>query len=71
MPSADCVFPRGNRHLFWSHTRDNGARLQEDGLVAGTAKWVRDLKYERCRLHGDTEGVLQLLLDKVALTMSS
>ena len=25
------MFLRGNKHLFWSHTRDNGARLQEDG----------------------------------------
>ena len=30
-PSADCVFPGGNRHLFWSHTRDDGARFQEHG----------------------------------------
>ena len=35
-------------------------------VVAATAKWVRDLGYERCCLHGDKEGVLQLLLDKVA-----
>ena len=35
-------------------------------VVATTAKWVRDLKYERFCLHGDKEGVLQLLLDKVA-----
>ena len=35
-------------------------------VVAGTAKWVRDLGYERFFLHGDKEGVLQLLLDKVA-----
>ena len=34
--------------------------------VATTAKWVRDLVYERFCLHGDKEGVLQLLLDKVA-----
>ena len=35
-------------------------------VVAATAKWVRDLGYERFCLHGDQEGVLQLLLDKVA-----
>ena len=35
-------------------------------VVAATAKWVRDLGYERFCLHGDKEGVLQLLLDKVA-----
>ena len=35
-------------------------------VVATTAKCVRDLGYERCCLHGDKEGVLQLLLDKVA-----
>ena len=35
-------------------------------VVATTAKWVRDLGYERFCLHGDKEGVLQLLLDKVA-----
>ena len=27
------VLPRGSRHLFWSHPRDDGARLQEDGHV--------------------------------------
>ena len=32
---------------------------------AATAKWLRDLVYERFCLHGDKEGVLQLLLDKV------
>ena len=26
-PSADSVHPRGNRHLFWSHTRDDGNGL--------------------------------------------
>ena len=30
MPSADRVLPRVSR-LFWSHPRDDGARLQEDG----------------------------------------
>ena len=35
-------------------------------VVAATTKCVRDLEYERFCLHGDTEGVLQLLLDKVA-----
>ena len=36
-------------------------------VVATTAKWVRDLVYERFCLHGDKEeGVLQLLLDTVA-----
>ena len=35
-------------------------------VVATTAKWVRDLVYERFCLHGDKEGVLQLLLDNVA-----
>ena len=35
-------------------------------VVATTAKWVRDLGYERFCLHGDKEGVLQLQLDKVA-----
>ena len=35
-------------------------------VVAATAKWVRDLGYERFCLHGDKEGVLQLLLSKVA-----
>ena len=34
--------------------------------AAATAKWVRDLGYERFCLHGDKEGVLQLPLDKVA-----
>ena len=35
-------------------------------VVPATAKWVRDLEYERFCLHGDKEGVLHLLLDKVA-----
>ena len=35
-------------------------------VVVTTAKWVRDLGYERFCLHGDKEGVLQLQLDKVA-----
>ena len=35
-------------------------------VVATTAKWVRDLGYERFCPHGDKGGVLQLLLDKVA-----
>ena len=35
-------------------------------VVATTAKWVRDLEYERFCLHGDEEGVLHLLLDNVA-----
>ena len=34
--------------------------------VVAATKWVRDLGYERFCLHGDKEGVLQLLLDKVA-----
>ena len=39
-------------------------------VVAATAKWVRDLGYEGFFLHGDTEGVLQLLLGKVAKELS-
>ena len=35
-------------------------------VVAATAKWVRDLRYESFCLHGDEEGVLQLLLDKMS-----
>ena len=34
-------------------------------VVAATAKWVRDLVYERCGLDGD-KGVFLLLLDKGA-----
>ena len=34
-------------------------------VVAATAKWVRDLGYERFCPHGDKEGVLQLQLDTV------
>ena len=40
-------------------------------VVATTAKWVRDLGYERFCLHGDKEGVLQMLLRKVAKRVSS
>ena len=29
-PSVDSVLPCGNRYLFWSHPRDDGAGLQED-----------------------------------------
>ena len=35
-------------------------------VVAGTARWVRDLGYERFCQHEDKERVLHLLLDKVA-----
>ena len=35
-------------------------------VVAATAKCLRDLENERFCPHGDEEGVLQLLLDKVA-----
>ena len=38
-------------------------------VVAATAKWVRDLEYERFFVYLETKkGVLQLLLDKVAKT---
>ena len=40
-------------------------------VVATTAKWVRDLVYERFCLHGDKEGVLQLLLGQSGKRMSS
>ena len=30
-PSADSVLPCGSRHLFWSHPRNDGAGLREDG----------------------------------------
>ena len=30
-PSTGSVLPCGNRYLFWSHPRDDGARHQEDG----------------------------------------
>ena len=39
-------------------------KVDMPSVVAATAKWVRDLGYERFCLHGDTGGVLQLLLDK-------
>ena len=35
-------------------------------VVAGTVKSVGDLGYERFCPYGNTEGILQLLLDKVA-----
>ena len=41
-------------------------KVDMPSVVAATAKWVRDLGYERFCLHGDTGGVLQLLLDKEA-----
>ena len=40
-------------------------------VVAGTAKWVHDLRYERVCPHGNKEGVLQLLLDKSGKRLSS
>ena len=52
-----------------AHPRDDGARLQEDGhalCCCGDSQMVRDLGYECFCLHEDKEGVLQLLLDKVA-----
>ena len=53
------------RASFWSHPRDDG-RMDMHHVVAATAKWVRDLEHERFCLHGDNQGVLHLLLDKVA-----
>ena len=42
-------------------------KMDMQHVVAGTAKWVRDLRYERfLSARRQTEGVLQLLLDKVA-----
>ena len=41
-------------------------KMDMPNVVAATTKWVRDLGYERFCLHGDKEGVLQLLLEKVA-----
>ena len=32
-------------------------KMRMPHVVAGTAKWVRDLVYERFCLHGDQEGV--------------
>ena len=55
-------------HLFWSHLVDTGARLREDGH-ASRGCWnsqMGDLGYERFCQHEDIEGVLHLLLDKVA-----
>ena len=69
------MFLRGNGHLFWSRTRDDGAGFREGGsahVVDGTAKWVRDLVYGRFCLHVATEeGFLQLQLDNVGKGMSS
>ena len=64
-PSADSVLPCGSRHRTrrWCQTP---RRWDMPCVVAATAKWVRDLEYERFCLHGDKEGVLQLLLDKGA-----
>ena len=44
----------------------NSKKMDMPYVVAATAKWVRDLVYERFCPHGDKEGVLQLLLDTVA-----
>ena len=41
-------------------------KMDMPSVVAKKATWVRDLVYQRLCLHGDKEGVLQLLLDKVA-----
>ena len=43
------VFPREDRRIFWSHTRDavpDSKKMDMPFVVAGTAKWVRDLGYE-------------------------
>ena len=66
----DCGY-MGDGCPLQSHPRDDGARLQEYGhapcCCRNTAKWVRDLVYERFCLHGDTRrsSSLQLLLDKL------
>ena len=67
-PLTDSVFPCGSRHLLWSHPRDDGARLQEDGHALRcrnslVGAWLGVWTFF---VHGDKEGVLQLPLDKVA-----
>ena len=47
-PSADCVFRRGDRDLFWSYTRDNGARCQKDGHVLRGCRKTHILHWELC-----------------------
>ena len=44
----------------------DSTKMDMPHVVATTAKWVRDLEYECFSIHGDKEGVLQLLLGKVA-----
>ena len=44
----------------------NSKKFDMPYVVAASAKWVRDLGYERFCLHGNKEGVLKFLLDKVA-----
>ena len=41
-------------------------KMDMPNVVAATAKWLRYLEYERFCLHGDKEGILQMLLDPVA-----
>ena len=63
-PSADCVFHRVNRHLL--EMMPDSKNMDMPHVIAGTAKWVRGLEYERSCVHGDKESVLQLPTGNVA-----
>ena len=64
-PSADCVFLVRTDTSSGTMVPDT-KKMDMPYVVAGTAKWRRDLEYERLCPHGDKEGVPQLLLDQVA-----
>ena len=72
-PSTDCVFPLGNTHTSSGAIRATTVRdSEEDGHArrgcreqpSGCVTWRRG--NERSCLHGDKEGVLQLVLDSAA-----
>ena len=61
-----CFFVGADTGAIHATMVPDSKKMDMRHVIAATAKWVRDLGYERFCLHGDKEGVLQLLLDKVA-----
>ena len=69
-PLQIACFLVGSGAIHATMVRDS-KNMDMPHVVAGTAKRVRDLGYERVCLHGVKEAVLQLLLGKVAKRMPS
>ena len=72
-PSAACFLVGADTSSGAIHATmvPDSKKMDMPCVVAATAKWVRDLVYERFCPHGDKEGVLQLLQDKRCKRVSS